>query len=152
NRLVLEFVRLVAELDADSFVFENVKGLTLGPQRAFLDELVEAFARVGYSVHIPLQVLNAASFKVPQNRERLIVLGAKKGIALPSYPKPITAPGATNGKRVLAPAVTCRDALGDLPNADDYDYLFEQDEVFVSKWPKPSDYAAELRMLTDDAW
>ncbi len=152
NRLVLEFVRLVAELDADSFVFENVKGLTLGPQRAFLNELTEAFARVGYSVSAPLQVLNAASFNVPQNRERLIVLGAKKSLAPPRYPEPVTSPRGKSGNGGLVPAPTCKDALGDLPNAEDYDYLLEQDEVFVSKWPKPSDYAAELRMLTADAW
>ena len=35
NALVREFVRLVAELDARCFVFENVKGLTVGPHRRF---------------------------------------------------------------------------------------------------------------------
>ena len=48
NQLVLDFVRLVHELDAESFVFENVKGLTVGKHKAFLGELVEAFDRVGY--------------------------------------------------------------------------------------------------------
>lgn len=152
NRLVLEFVRLVSELDADTFVFENVKGLTLGPQKAFLAELIEAFERVGYSVRLPPQVLNAASFNVPQNRERLIVFGAKKGIAVPVYPKPITAPDANDRRGNPRHTPTCHEALGDLPNADDYDYLFEQDEVFLAKWAKPSAYAAELRALTEDAW
>ncbi|HEX3651371.1 MAG TPA: DNA cytosine methyltransferase [Rhizomicrobium sp.] len=152
NRLVLEFVRLVAELDADSFVFENVKGLTLGPQRAFLAELIEAFAEVGYSVRIPPRVLNAACFNVPQNRERLIVLGAKKHLTLPDYPRPVTAIDPTNRNSSLTPAPTCAEAIGDLPDADKYDYLFEQDEAFVAKWAKPSAYAAELRLLTDNAW
>jgi DNA (cytosine-5)-methyltransferase 1 len=152
NRLVLEFVRLVAELDADSFIFENVKGLTLGPQRAFLKELIEAFGHVGYSVRIPPQVLNAAHFNVPQNRERLIVLGAKKGLALPEYPKAVTDPNARSENGIVAPTPTCEQALGDLPDADDYDYLSEQDEVFVSKWRKPTAYVSELRLLTDDAW
>ena len=152
NRLVLEFVRLVAELNADSFVFENVKGLTVGPQKAFLAELIEAFANVGYSVRIPLQVLNAAHFNVPQNRERLIVLGTKKGLTLPIYPKPVTHPNRRSGNGSIARAPTCEEALGDLPDADDYDYLFEQDEVFVPKWRKPSAFASELRLLTDGAW
>jgi len=39
NALVRDFLRLVAELDAKHFVFENVKGLTLGKHRQFLDEL-----------------------------------------------------------------------------------------------------------------
>ena len=152
NRLVLEFVRLVAELDADSFVFENVKGLTLGPHKAFLIELIEAFEEVGYSVRTPPQVLNAAFFGVPQHRERLIVLGAKNGASLPNYPKTLTAPNANNGNGHAIPTPTCREALADLPNAEDYDYLFQQDEVFVAKWGKPSAYAAELRSLRDSAW
>src|SRR5690606_4904126 len=52
NGLVLEFVRLVGELDARTFVFENVKGLTVGKQRAFLDELITAFRDVGYDVRL----------------------------------------------------------------------------------------------------
>ncbi len=36
NQLVKEFVRLVVELEAKYFVFENVKGLTVGKQRQLL--------------------------------------------------------------------------------------------------------------------
>ena len=43
NSLVLEFVRIVAELEASTFVFENVKGLTIGRHKEFLRELVAAF-------------------------------------------------------------------------------------------------------------
>jgi len=37
NALVRDFLRLVRELDARAFVFENVKGLTLGKHRRFLE-------------------------------------------------------------------------------------------------------------------
>ncbi len=37
NALVKDYVRLVRELDADYFVFENVKGLTVGEHRKFLE-------------------------------------------------------------------------------------------------------------------
>lgn len=149
NKLVLEFVRLVAELDSDGFVFENVKGLTLGAQRRFLDELVEAFDDAGYTVRQPLQVLNAASFNVPQSRERLIVFGAKCGLPLPQYPEPLTHWDETKG---IAATPTCEEALGDLPNADDFDDLVGQDEVFVANWRKPSGYAAELRLSSEAGW
>ncbi len=86
NKLVLDFVRLVHELDAESFVFENVKGLTVGKHRTFLKELVEAFDRVGYESRMPWKVLNAAHFGTPQSRERFILLGSKKGRTLPEYP------------------------------------------------------------------
>jgi DNA (cytosine-5)-methyltransferase 1 len=86
NELVLEFVRLVAELDARTFVFENVKGLTVGRHRKFLEELVQSFENAGYTVTDPWKVLDAADYGTPQHRERLILMGAKKKQPLPSYP------------------------------------------------------------------
>ena len=79
NSLVKEFVRIVTELDASYFVFENVKGLTVGRHRRFLNEIIEEFGKHGYDVRDPWKVLNAATLGVPQSRERLILLGAKKG-------------------------------------------------------------------------
>lgn len=153
NRLVLEFVRLVAELDATTFVFENVKGLTVGRHKAFLEELVEAFGVAGYDVRMAPQVLNAAAFGVPQNRERLILFGAKKGHSVPQYPEQQTRyPGIKGGRASLPAGPTCGDALGDLPNAEEYQFLLQSDEVFVAKWKRPSTYAAEMRALIDDAW
>ena len=68
NRLVKDFVRLVAELGATYFVFENVKGLTLGKHRQFLDELISEFGDAGYSVRQPWKVLNSYNYGVPQDR------------------------------------------------------------------------------------
>lgn len=153
NSLVLDFVRLVAELDAKTFVFENVKGLTVGKQRAFLEELVAAFGERGYTVRLPWRVLNAASYGVPQHRERLILFGAKKGAELPDYPLSISNPA--DGKRNvkgLPAGPNCRDALGDLPDAERFETLMETDIVKTSSLKKPSKYAAEMRCLTNDAW
>ena len=65
NKLVLEFVRIVSELKARTFVFENVKGLTVGKHKGFLKELVAAFEAVGYNVRLPWKVLNAGNFGTP---------------------------------------------------------------------------------------
>lgn len=142
NSLVKEFVRIVCELDARYFVFENVKGLTVGKHKTFLNELVKTFERRGYVVRKPWNVLNASGYGVPQNRERLILFGAKRGLRLPEYPK-------ASSKRP-----TCKDALGDLPNADFFDALLSRDELQLpaSAWKKPSQYAQHLRCLTNDAW
>jgi DNA (cytosine-5)-methyltransferase 1 len=153
NNLVLEFVRLVAELDARTFVFENVKGLTLGKQRAFLDELVEAFDRAGYSVRTPWHVLDAARYGVPQHRQRLILFGAKKGTKVPAYPVPIA--NAIDDRRPipgLPIGPTCDLALADLPDADSFATLAETDAVRTASFGSPSDYAAEMRCLKNDAW
>jgi len=88
NELVHHFVRLVKELRPRYFVFENVKGLTVGQHKKFLDEIIEAFTKSGYSVEKKYKVLNAAEFGVPQDRRRLFLLGARKGEELPEYPLP----------------------------------------------------------------
>ena len=153
NRLVLDFVRLVAELDARTFVFENVKGLTIGRHKQFLAELVTAFEKIGYKVHLPWKVLNAANYGVPQFRERLILMGAKKGTSLPDYPVAITRPA--DGRQAhseLPKGPTCRDAIGDLPDADKFVALSDTDFVQTARYGKPSSYAAELRGLSNDAW
>ena len=55
NSLVREFVRIVAELRASYFVFENVKGLTIGEHKGLLEELIEEFARRGYRTRLALE-------------------------------------------------------------------------------------------------
>ncbi|MCY1668300.1 DNA cytosine methyltransferase [Rhizobium sp. SL86] len=153
NSLVMDFVRLVAELDADTFVFENVKGLTLGKQRAFLDELVQAFAAKGYQIRLPWRVLDAAHYGVPQHRQRLILLGAKTGRELPDYPLPKTNPA--DGKRQMQGlpfGPSCEQAIGDLPDADRFETLIEVDAVRTTAFKKASDFAAEMRCTTNDAW
>ena len=154
NRLVLEFVRIVAELDATTFVFENVKGLTLGEQKKFLDELVAAFDQAGYVVRLPWQVLDAADYGVPQHRERLILMGAKKGIAPPDYPFPLSTPADEEQRLIpgLPFGPTCKAALGDLPNADRFETLAETDCVRTSTFGEPTPYAREMRCLESDAW
>lgn len=153
NSLVMDFVRIVAELDAKTFVFENVKGLTVGKHRAFLEELVAAFDTRGYQVRLPWRVLDAACYGVPQHRQRLILFGAKKGIALPNYPLAITNPA--DGKRNvqgLPSGPSCHDALGDLPDAERFETLSEIDIVKTTAFKLPSPYAAEMRCMTNDAW
>lgn len=151
NRLVHEFVRIVAELDARSFVFENVKGLTLGRHRAFLEEVVEAFSDAGYDIRLPWRVVDAADFGVPQHRHRLILVGARRGERVPEYPKPVTSAADAAEPGLLPRGPTVRDALGDLPDADAFEELAGGDTVMSAPFGKPSAYAAEMRGLTPDA-
>lgn len=136
NRLVHHFVRVVLELRPAYFVFENVKGLTVGKHRRILDEMIEAFAP-DYRVLMPYKVLNAARYGVPQDRHRLFLIGAKKGQMLPNYP-------VENSR-----CVTVQEAIGDLPEADDYELLKAQDWT-EADFSEPSAYARRLRGLTND--
>jgi DNA (cytosine-5)-methyltransferase 1 len=153
NSLVLEFVRIVAELNARTFVFENVKGLTVGKHKTFLEELVRAFEKAGYDVRLPWHVLNAANYGTPQQRQRLILMGAKKGLPVPDYPMPTTNAANTHNPIPGLPAgPSCGDAIDDIPDADRFVALIESDSVRTQAYKKPSTYAAELRCLTNDAW
>lgn len=136
NQLVFHFVRLVRELRPKYFVFENVKGLTVGTHKKFLNEVVEEMKLAGYDILLPWQVLNAADFGVPQDRRRLFLIGARRGLPLPDYPKP------TN-------SVTVKQAIGDLPNADKFAALLHSDSVKV-KFKTSSTYGKRLRGIERD--
>jgi DNA (cytosine-5)-methyltransferase 1 len=43
NQLLFHFIRLVLELKPKYFVMENVKGMTLGKHREFVDEIISKF-------------------------------------------------------------------------------------------------------------
>jgi DNA (cytosine-5)-methyltransferase 1 len=153
NSLVREFVRIVRELDANYFVFENVKGLTVGDHRRFLEELIVEFRDIGYNVRTPWKVLNAVTYGVPQDRERLILLGAKRGLALPEYPARRTSKaGYDLALGDVGRGPSCAEALGDLPDAEDFETLLSGDSVVTDRWGPPSAYAAEMRCLHPSAW
>lgn len=153
NALVREFVRLVADLDASYFVFENVKGLTVGRHREFLQEVLGAFQTNGYVVRMPWAVLDAAEYGVPQHRERLFLIGAKNGLRLPSYPDAVCIPANSARSRSLLPAgPSCGDALADLPEAEEFEELWNRDEVGTNRWGEPSAYASALRCKKHKDW
>lgn len=153
NSLVQEFLRIVLELKPSYFVFENVKGLTLGRQKKFLDELIQAFQQNGYSVRLPWKILNAANYGVPQKRQRLFLLGAKKGFPLPKYPSPSTRfPNDKKADLNLPLVATCLEALGDLPEAEEFEALLSRDHVLIEDWNIVSDYARQMRSIDDSNW
>lgn len=152
NSLVREFARIVAELRASYFVFENVKGLTVGDHKVLLEELIEEFARLGYRTRLPWEVFDTAEFGVPQHRERLILMGARRGLRLPEYPAAMFQPADIESRGLLPRGPSCRDALGDLPDAERFEDLAYSDEVLAIGWGRPGRYAREMRSIGDDAW
>lgn len=152
NSLVRDYVRIVSELEADYFVFENVKGLTVGDHRKLLEELIGEFEARGYDVRLPWQVLNAVAFGVPQDRKRLFLLGARKGRKLPAYPAFLTTRAGGAPELGLPCGPSCKDALADLPDAATFEALLSADEVRTSVWGSPSGYARELRCMEPSAW
>lgn len=152
NSLVRDFVRIVAELRPAYFVFENVKGLTLGKHRLFLEELIEAFSAADYRVRLPWRVFDVAAYGVPQHRERLILMGARRGEPLPEYPPEMFRAADCAAAGHLPSGPSCKDALGDLPDVERYEELLRNDTVCTGAFGSPSQYAGALRCLRDADW
>ncbi len=149
NRLVYHFVRIVSELRPKYFVFENVRGLTVGEHKKFLQEIIAEFTLKGYAVLDDYKVLNAVNFGVPQDRQRLFLIGAREGQPLPSYPTPThDFPGGSMALDFLRTAPTVWDAIGDLPEVDDYEELLERDWT-EAKFGNPGEFAKALRQAPD---
>jgi len=105
-------------------VFENVRGM-LYKNRIYFDGIVEAMEGFGYKVEWHL--LNAASYGVPQNRERLFVV-AHRGTF--DFPEP------THVDR----PVTAGEALGELATAipEGAKFLTASMDEYVAKYEKAS--------------
>jgi DNA (cytosine-5)-methyltransferase 1 len=152
NSLVFHFHRLVLELQPKFFVMENVRGITVGEHKQILKTLISEFKIHGYQVEENYQVLNAARYGVPQSRERLFLLGARRDVELPKYPLPITKPAKPNDSTrenlsVLPDSPTVWEAIGDLPEVEKYSDLLKRDWVIV-EYGKPSNYALTLRRIS----
>jgi DNA (cytosine-5)-methyltransferase 1 len=78
DNLFNEYVRFVNEIQPKVFVAENVKGMALGNAKSYLKQITDDLTNCGYAVKA--KILNAASFGVPQIRERLIIIGVRKDL------------------------------------------------------------------------
>jgi DNA (cytosine-5)-methyltransferase 1 len=79
--LLGDYLRFLAALRPRAYVMENVFGLAYSNQSApFLKGLQDGIHRLGYS-STP-EVLNAADYGVPQNRQRVFIIGSSDGTKL----------------------------------------------------------------------
>lgn len=108
--LMGHYIRLISELDPAAFLLENVPNLCRIEDGAFLECALAQLENLGFSVRA--EIVSAADFGVPQNRRRLVVVGLK-GERPVDFPEPTHGPGR-------APYVTSKDAIGDLPDADEF--------------------------------
>ena len=86
--LFYEFARTVKEVEPLICIGENVRGLVTHDKGQTLHSMVQILEDLGYDILAP-QVLKAVFHKVPQKRERLFLVGIKKGSGITfNYPKP----------------------------------------------------------------
>ena len=73
--LIYEYIRIIKEVQPPIFIYENVKGMLSDKGGRTIKEFVEAFRDMGYHCHY--EVLNTKDYGVPQNRERIFLVGFK---------------------------------------------------------------------------
>lgn len=116
------FIEAVKQLKPEVFLFENVRGM-LYKNKWYLIEVIEALASLGYEISYNL--MNAKYYDVPQNRERVIVIGAKSRINLPTKKQKM---------------ITAGEALGELAFEfnDESKFFTKSMDAYVAKYEKAS--------------
>ena len=84
NYLYLLYNRVLRKYQPDMFVFENVPGLLTANSGKYYSNMIMTFKQSGYVVES--KRINAYDFGVLQKRERVILIGWKKGTNL-KYPE-----------------------------------------------------------------
>lgn len=106
NELVFQFLRLVAEIQPELFLMENVAAIRGARGQAVLPRLLDAARAANY--HVSVAVLDAADFGVPQHRRRAFLVGERA-----DRPPLFAFPAATHGPTTWT---TVRAAISDLPD------------------------------------
>ena len=95
------FVSAVNRLQPDVWLFENVRGLFYR-NKGYLDIILSELRGLNYFVEVKL--LNAADYGVPQNRERVVVIGHRGRFRFPeALPQRLTAAEAIADTASSAP-------------------------------------------------
>ncbi len=78
GKLFFEMCRILRERQPKCFIAENVKGILTANKKGAFPLIIKEFENCGYDVEY--DILNAASFGVPQKRERVIIVGFRKDL------------------------------------------------------------------------
>ncbi|MCC7247659.1 MAG: DNA cytosine methyltransferase [Lysobacter sp.] len=124
NVLFREFLRIASELKPRCLVIENVPGLATLDGGVVLNAILDGYRALGYSVGFA--ELLAAQYGVPQMRWRMVFIGFRSDLGIPTgmgFPKPShgragigdLVPNCTISPEEMDGFLTARDAIGDLP-------------------------------------
>ncbi len=103
------YCQYVNHFKPKAFVFENVRGILSSKKGEDFKIICASFEEVGYNLF--WRVLNAADFGVPQQRERVFLVGIRKDLNIEfHFPRPTHGPDSPEKKEY----VTVRKAIADL--------------------------------------
>lgn len=122
NYLYEEIVRCLKMVKPKFFVTENVRGLKSLYKGKFFKLMLDDFDGAGYN--LTWQLLNAKDYGVPQDRQRIFMVGVRKDLKVTyDFPRRTHGPG-------LQPYVTLRQAIGDLKPPKKGEYWDSNDYSF----------------------
>lgn len=117
GQLILHFVKMVCDINPKIFLIENVKGLVTHDGGETLKFVLSELDKLG-KYKTSYSVLNANDYNVPQNRERLIIVGVRNDVKAPfHFPK----------KHDYKPVL--RDVLTNCPVSPGVEYKNEKKEI-----------------------
>lgn len=119
GRLFLEYIRIVKLKRPKFFVIENVQGLLEDRHKQSLAFIINSLQAIGYS--IKYELLNAADYKIPQDRFRVFFVGIRNDLQ-----NLFVFPIAMTDKKV-----TLREAIGDIVEEP----RFFNEELVMSEHP-----------------
>lgn len=111
NKLFYGFVQFINWYSPRAFVMENVKGLLSMKNGEVLETILDAFRHSGNfgGYDVAYKVLLSSDYGVPQNRERVIIIGTRHDLGLqPRHPEPYD----------LDHKITVDEAISDLPQIE----------------------------------
>ena len=88
--LFYEYARLIDEIKPKVFIYENVRAVTSHDGGKTWEKMQQVFSELGYT--FDWKILNAKDYGIPQNRERLFVVGFRNDLKLErefTFPEPI---------------------------------------------------------------
>lgn len=116
------FINAIKQQKPRMWLFENVRGM-LYKNKHYLNEVINELECLGYVVSYKL--LKAVHYQVPQNRERLFVVGYKDYFHFPNE---------------FSKKFTVGDALSDIAYQTDVDtkFLTKNQDVYIARYEKAS--------------
>ena len=78
GKLVYDYIRIVKDKKPKFFIMENVPGMVTPRHFDAFNEFLNLFRNAGYVVKYEL--MNAADFQIPQDRQRVIIVGIRKDL------------------------------------------------------------------------
>lgn len=108
------YCQYVKHFKPKAFVFENVRGILSSKKGEDFKIICASFEEVGYNLY--WRILNAADFGVPQQRERVFLVGIRKDLNIEfKFPRPTHGPDSPDKK----PYVTVREAIADITDENE---------------------------------